>query len=90
MCVCAFQCGCMVQWLVQSISNRNIAGSIPAECGYTRLSSPSLSLGGEGKMCMSEYAWWTKKIAGQKQPLGAVSCKTRLFNSGGQFDQLAT
>ena len=29
-----------------------------------------------------------KKTAGQKQPLGAVSCKTRLFNSGGQFDQL--
>ena len=27
-------------------------------------------------------------VAGQKQPLGAVWCKTRLFNSGGQFDQL--
>ena len=25
-------------------------------------------------------------VAGQKQPLGAVWCKTRLFNSGGQFD----
>ena len=24
----------------------------------------------------------------KKQPLGAVWCKTRLFNSGGQFDQL--
>ena len=47
------------------------------------------------QMCMSEYVWWTKKrkkkegiVAGQKQPLGAVWCKTRLFNSGGQFDQL--
>ena len=27
-------------------------------------------------------------VAGQKQPLGAVCCKTKLFNSGGQFDQL--
>ena len=27
-------------------------------------------------------------VAGQKQPLGAVWCKTRFFNSGGQFDQL--
>ena len=27
-------------------------------------------------------------VAGQKQPLGAVWCKTRLLNSGGQFDQL--
>ena len=37
---------CMVQWLVQSISNRNIAVSIPAEYGFTRLSSPSLPPGG--------------------------------------------
>ena len=37
---------CMVQWFVQSISNQNIVGAIPAECSYTRLSSPSLSLGG--------------------------------------------
>ena len=27
-------------------------------------------------------------VAGQKQPLGDVWCKTRLLNSGGQFDQL--
>ena len=27
-------------------------------------------------------------VAGPKQPLGAVWCKTRLLNSGGQFDQL--
>ena len=43
------------------------------------------------QMCMSEYAWWKNKqkgiVANQKQPLGAVWCKTRLFNSGGQFDQ---
>ena len=45
-------------------------------------------------MCMSEYAWGQKKegkkgiVAGQIQPLGAVRCKTRLLNSGGQFDQL--
>ena len=36
----------MVQWFVQSISNRNIAGSIPTEYRFTRLSSPLLSLGG--------------------------------------------
>ena len=30
-------------------------------------------------------------VAGQKkQLLGAVWCKTRLFNSGGQFDQLCS
>ena len=43
------------------------------------------------QMCMSEYVWWKKKkkgiVAGEKQPLKAVWCKTRLFNSGGQFDQ---
>ena len=27
-------------------------------------------------------------VAGQKQPLKAVWCKTRLLNSGSQFDQL--
>ena len=47
------------------------------------------------QMCMSEFAWWEKKrrkkggiVAGQNQPLGAVWCKARLFNSGGQFDRL--
>ena len=45
-CVCVCVCGRMVQWFVQSISSRNIVGSIPAEYGFTRLSSPSLSLGG--------------------------------------------
>ena len=42
-------------------------------------------------MCMSEYAWWKKEeegiFAGQKQALGAVWWKTRLFKCGGQFDQ---
>ena len=42
-------------------------------------------------MCMSEYAWWKKEeegiVAGQKQALVTVWLKTRLFNSGGQFDQ---
>ena len=47
------------------------------------------------QMCMSEYVWWTKKkkkgiVSGQKQPPGAVWCKTRLFNSGGQFYQLCS
>ena len=46
------------------------------------------------KMCMFEYAWWKKEeegiIAGQKQALGAVWLKTRLFKSGGQFDQFCT
>ena len=45
-CVRACVHGRMVQWFMQSISDRNIAGSISAECSYTRLSSPSLSLGG--------------------------------------------
>ena len=52
----------MVQWFVQLISSRNIAGSIPAEYGFTRLSSPSLSLGGyQQPKCvrLSICAWWT-------------------------------
>ena len=44
--VCVCPCARMVQWFVQSISNRNIAGLIPAEYCFTRLSSPSLFLGG--------------------------------------------
>ena len=36
---------CVRGHMVQSISNQNV-GSIPAEYSYTRLSSPSLSLGG--------------------------------------------
>ena len=43
--VCVCVCVCVVQWFVQTISNRNIAGAIPVECSYTGLSSPSLSLG---------------------------------------------
>ena len=38
--------GRMVHWFALSISNRNIAGSISPGYSYTRLSSPSLSLGG--------------------------------------------
>ena len=70
MCVCACvracvrACGCMVQWFVQSISSRNIVGSIPAEYGFTRLSSPSLSL--------SMHGGQKGIVTGQKQPLGAV------------------
>ena len=33
----------MVQWYVQSISNRDVAGSIPDDYGHTRLSSLSHS-----------------------------------------------
>ena len=100
-CVCMCVCGCMVQWFVQSISSRNIVGSIPAEYGFTRLSSPSLSLGGYQQpnvyvwVCMVDKKKEKKRkkekkgiVAGQQQPLGPVWCKTRLFNSGGQFDQL--
>ena len=88
----------MVQWFVQSISSRNIAGSIPAEYGFTRLSSPSLSPGGYQQP--NVYVWVhvvekkkkkkKKKngiVTGQNQPLRAVWCNTRLLNSGGQFDQ---
>ena len=43
-------------------------------------------------MYVTEYAWWKKEeegiVAGLKQALGAVWWKTRLFNSGGQFDKL--
>ena len=45
-CVCVCLCVRMVPWFVQSISDPNIAGSIPAEYGFTCLSSPSLSLSG--------------------------------------------
>ena len=46
MCVCVYVCVCvshMVQWYVQSISNREVAGSIPDDYGRTRLSSLSHS-----------------------------------------------
>ena len=41
-------------------------------------------------MCCGEKKYIKKNgiVAGQKQPLGAVWCKTRLLNSGGQFDRL--
>ena len=50
-------------------------------------------------VCLSMSVLWGKSIsklkkikngivAGQTQPLGAVWCKTRLLNSGGQFDRL--
>ena len=50
------------------------------------------------RVCVSEYECvvgkrkkkYTKNgiVAGQKQLLGVVWCKTRLLNSGGQFDRL--
>ena len=46
-CVCVYVCVCvshMVQWYVQSISNREVAGSIPDDYGRTRLSSLSRTL----------------------------------------------
>ena len=62
--VCVCVCGCMVQWFVQSISSRIIADSIPAEYGFTRLSSPSLSLGGYQQpkcVCLSMHGGQKKK-----------------------------
>ena len=87
-CVCVYVCVCV-----------NIAGSIPAEYGFTRLSSPSLSLGGYQQpnvyvcVCLSTCGEKKRKkkkkgiVTGQNQPLRAVWCNTRLLNSGGQFDQ---
>ena len=46
MCVCVSVCVCvshMVQWHVQSISNREVAGSIPDDYCRTRISSLSHS-----------------------------------------------
>ena len=39
-------------------------------------------------VCVCVCACACRIFTGQKQPLGAVWCKTRLLNSGGQFDQL--
>ena len=43
-------------------------------------------------VCLSVYGGQKNEkkgiVAGQKKPLGAVWCKTRLFNSDGQCDQL--
>ena len=45
MCVCVYVCvSHMVQWYVQSISNREVAGSIPDDYGRTCLSSLSQTL----------------------------------------------
>ena len=35
-----------------------------------------------------KYNYKNGIVNGQKQSLGAVSCKTRLLNSGDQFDRL--
>ena len=43
-CVCLWYVSHMVQWYVQSISNREVAGSIPDDYGRTRLSSLSRTL----------------------------------------------
>ena len=49
-------CVCMVQWFVQSIFNRNIAGSIPVEYGLTCLFLLFyLWVVTNSQMCMSEY-----------------------------------
>ena len=99
---CVFVClswggGRLVQWFLQSNSIQKIVRSIPTECSNTRLYSPSLSLRGyqEPKVCvrvMGKPFGKKKKKKGfvtrQKQPLRAVWCKTKLVNSGGQFDQL--
>ena len=79
---------CMVQWFVQSISNRNIAVSIPAEYGFKRLSSHSLPPGGyqQPNVYVSVHVVGEKNegiVTGQNQPLRAAWCKTRLLNSGG-------
>ena len=48
--------------------------------------------GGEEKVYKKLNCRWPKTATGscvvQDQPLGAVLCKTRLLNSGGQFDRL--
>ena len=51
----------MVQWFVQSISNRNIAGSIPAEF----LLHLYLWVVTNSEMCMSEY----ECLVGEKKEL---------------------
>ena len=57
-------CVHMVQWLVQSISSRNIAGLIHAEYGYTRLSSPSLSLRGYQQPNVYRYLSMSRSVQG--------------------------
>ena len=69
----------------------------PPSTVFTRLSSPSLSLGGYQQpnvyvcVCLSTCGGKKRKkkgiVTGQNQPLRAVWCNTRLLNSGGQFDQ---
>ena len=107
-CVCVCMClcvsfVCLYFAVVCAVDFRNIVGSIPAECNYTRLSSPFLSLGGYQQpnmyvsvlvCCGDLKKWINKKVYKKlnshwpKQPLEAVWCKTRLLNSGGQFDRL--
>ena len=95
-CVCVCVCACVcarhcvlgrcahtVQWFVQSISNRNIAGSIPTECGLTRLSSPPYLwvVTNSQIMCLSIGVCGGKKKVekelspAQYQPLRAVWCR---------------
>ena len=74
-CVCARVCVCMRVWLYGAVVcavdfQSNIADSIPAEYGFTRLSSPSLSLGGYQQpncVCLSMHGGQKKKKNGKKE-----------------------
>ena len=96
MCVCV--CVCVAVWCSGLCSRFPVetlrVRSPPITVSHVFLLLLYLWVVTNSQMCMSKYVWWTKKnekkgiVAGQKQPLGAVWCKTRLFNSDGQCDQL--
>ena len=91
-CVCACLRACVrlcVHLCVKTLRVR----SPPSTISHVFLLLLYLRVVTNSQMCMSEYMWWGEKkekkgiVTGQNQPLRSVWCKTRLLNSGGQFDR---
>ena len=94
-CVCVWCSGLCSRFPIETLRVR----SPPSMVSHVFLLLLYLRVVTNSQMCMSEYMWWEKKkkrkkkkkkkgiVTGQNQPLRAVWCKTRLLNSGGQFDQ---
>ena len=93
-CVCVCVCVCvshMVQWYVQSISDREVAGSIPDDYGRTRLSSLSRTLLTflsfswvvTNSQCMPEYVVWCACVEknGKMKNRDSLARKKSLQNS---------
>ena len=89
-CMCVCVCICMCSGLCSRYPIETLrVRSPPSTVSHVFLLLLYLRVVTNSQMSMSEYIWWKKNgiVTGQNQALRAVWCKTRLLNSGGQFDQ---